>query len=88
MSVIKWSLLKTLVEKYNLFDNILKVIKHKGHRHALERVFGLLVYFNSKEKINIMFHSIHDFIPWDTTYEEYKENKFPDLEIVKVWSGR
>jgi hypothetical protein len=88
MSVIKWDFWNQIVLKHNLFDNIFKYIKNKVHRCALERVFGLLIYFNSNEKIQTFFTNIHDYIPWDTPLEDYISEKYEDLPIIKVWSGR
>ena len=88
MSIIKWEFWNQIVQRHNLFENIFQYIKNKVHRCALERVFGLLMYYNSDTRIETVFPNIHDYIPWDTTFEEYLAEKYKELPIVKVWSGR
>lgn len=92
-SVIKYSFLEKIVDKYNIF-NLLKYINNRPKRMNLERIFALICTFedNSLQTSPSLFGIIHHYIHWGYTFEGYendiKNNKINHLDIVKTWSGR
>ena len=96
-SYINYHFLDFLQQKYNLF-NMLKVIKCRGDRCCLERIYGLVIGLECKElkKINSLLGSIFTYkngeYGWGYSYNQYKDyiNKYrkSPAPIVKVWSGR
>jgi len=88
MSVIKWEFIDKINKQHLLFDNMLPHIKNRMNRHALERVFSMLAYFNDPHIKTEHFGDIHSYIKWDTKFSEYLTNDFNNYPIMKVWSGR
>lgn len=87
MSVIKWNFMNVLQEKHCIFETMLNKIKNRDCRSSLERIFGMLFYYNYNE-CKDMFGNIHHYIKEGTTYEQYKSGLYNDLPIIKVWTGR
>jgi len=92
-SVITYDFLKNIVNKYNLF-NLINYIDNRIERMNFERIFAL-VCINECNDLSInpsIFGSIHNYIKYGYTYEEYLsdkiQNKIEHLEIIKVWTGR
>lgn len=90
-TIIDYNFIKYLQDKYNIF-NILNFINNKHDRMALERIFGLLSFFENKLTFNncSLLNSIHHHImAFKLTYVEYIKikNTF-DYPIIKIWSGR
>jgi hypothetical protein len=88
MSNIKWDFLDKINSNHKLFDRLFDNMKDRLHRHAFERVFALLVYYNSPNQVVSMFGSIYDYCPWGITFDDYLNEKNPSLPIAKVWVGR
>jgi hypothetical protein len=88
MSVIKWDFLDKINKRHDLFNRIIPKITSRDRRSALERVIGLLAFYNSDNIPSTMFGDIHAYIKWGTRYSEYVSTEFPNHPIVKVWSGR
>lgn len=92
-SVIKYSFLEKIVNKYNIF-NLIKYINNRPKRMNFERIFALIctIEDNSLETSPSLFGIIHHYIHWGYTFEGYendkKNNKLDHLDIVKTWSGR
>ena len=91
-SYINYDFLHMIQSKYNIF-NALNIVKCRMDRCALERIFGTIFFNESKtlHKIVSIFGSIHKYIRWGYTYEDYEKdilaNKLP-RSVVKVWTGR
>lgn len=88
MSVITWNKLNEINENHKIFDNIFKIMNQRSYRHALERVYSLLVYYNSKKSVNSIFNNIFQYCHWGINFDEYCIGKYNHLPIVKVWVGR
>jgi hypothetical protein len=88
MAVIRWDFLDTINTKHGYFDNILPIIKEKLQGCALERVTGLLFFYNSTGKIPVLFGDIHKYCRWGITYSDYLTRKYSDLPILKIWANR
>ena len=88
MSVIKWSFIDKINKRHQLFDSILPHVTARANRHALERVFPVIAYFNDPTIKNEYFGDIHSYIRWGITFFEYLSNDFSNYPIMKVWSSR
>jgi len=91
-SVITYTFLDSIVQKYNLFS-ILQVIKTRNQRCNLERIFGLVccaedTTINQKPSIMGLIHDCEDF--GTVSFERYKThfNWYSHLAIIKTWVGR
>jgi hypothetical protein len=83
MSIIKHDYLLLINEKYNI-SKLLDVIKTRHDRCRFERVIACLLQINSKEKC--LLGDIHSYCKWGITFKE--KDKFLNLPIIKVWTGR
>jgi len=91
-SYINYEFLDHIQKKYDLF-NSLKYVKCRMDRCALERIFGAIFFHESNRlhKYTSLFGSIHHYIRWGYTYEDYQadiKNKKLPRSIIKVWTGR
>lgn len=76
--------------KYNLFS-LMKIIKTRPMRCALERIIGILFHLEFRElaALHSLLGNIWNYGKWGYTYEEYTKNHiYKHLPIVKVWTGR
>lgn len=87
MSIIRWTFLDILQQRHLIFNNLIKKIKNRSDRHALERIFGLICSYNDPN-INTFFGDIHRYIKWDTKFTDYLTQDLSQYPIVKVWSAR
>jgi hypothetical protein len=88
MVVIKWEFIDLINTNHNYFQTILPLIKEKLQGCALERITGLLIFYNSKEHIGTLFEDIHKYCRWGLTYNDYQTRKYNLLPIVKIWNNR
>lgn len=89
-SVVSLDFINLLHEKYNFFI-LLNYINTKDDRMVLERILGIIVFF----ELNItvydcsLFNSIADhFRAFQLTYEQYTKIKKSNQNIIKIWVGR
>jgi hypothetical protein len=87
MSIIRWNFLDQIDKNHKIFDNLLPQISNREHRHALERIFALIVYFNDPY-IKCQFGDIYSYITWGIQFTDYLTKDFSKYPIMKVWSGR
>ena len=90
---IKHDFLVKLNNKYSI-TNLINVIKSRNDRCALERIFGILFFMETKRKtslLGIINHSHKGALNCDYTFDKYYDNflfkKIP-AKIIKVWTGR
>lgn len=89
MSIIRWSFLEKLDEKHQIFLRLLPQIKTRGHRMGLERLFGLIAYFNDKNIKPALFGEFHTFFNrYDISFDDYLTENFCNYPIMKVLTGR
>lgn len=90
MSVIDWSFLDSLDNKYNFFDVLLASITTRYKRQCLERIFGIVVCHELKV-INVLYGNIRTYCTWGVTFQLdmlSKDTVRHRLPITKVWTGR
>ena len=86
MSIIKHDFLTRVNKKYEI-SKLLNVVLNRTNRFDFERVIAcLLQKVDYQQKHTSMFGIIHDFIPWESKWEE-KDN-FNNLPIIKIWTSR
>jgi hypothetical protein len=88
MSVIRWSFLNLIDNKHQIFLRLLPNITDRFDRCSVERVLGLISYFNDSNIKPAVFGDIHKFITWETRFIDYLTNDYSNYPIIKVWSGR
>lgn len=89
MTVITWQYLDTVCHEYHLWDRLLPRISARCHRNALERTLGVVFCHHLKQSVPSMLGIIHHYMPWDTTFAQYRRGEVPPgLPLIKVWSGR
>ena len=88
MSVIQWDFLNKIDIRHTFFENMLKQKWHRNLRSGLERVLGLVAYYNEPKIKNSIFGDIHAYIKWGTTFTEYLTQDHRKYPIVKVWASR
>jgi hypothetical protein len=91
MSIVDWTWLNGVNERYRLFDNWFPVLKDREYRCALERVFGLVAYHHLRDLVkNPLFGSIQHYVKWGVTFAEYLADyeSYQVYPLIKVWSGR
>jgi hypothetical protein len=91
-SYINYEFLDHIQKKYDLFK-ALDTVKCRMDRCALERIFGAIFFNECKglHKYTSLFGSIHTYMKWGYTYEEYEKNvseRNIPRSVVKVWTGR
>lgn len=88
-SIIEHSFLKSIVEKYNIFD-ILNYVDTRSKRMNVERIFALIVTFENDALVTdpSIYGIIHHYIHWGYTYQNYLDDPKKDLALIKVWTGR
>lgn len=100
MSVISYDFVESLVDKYDLF-RLLEVIKCRGDRQILERVFAVICNGMNKVLVNdssilgnMNRYHLRYMRPYEYSFDEYlqdkKTGKFENLglPIIKVLTGR
>ena len=91
MSIVTWEWIDEVEKRYHLFENWFPVLKDRGYRCALERVFGLVAYHHLWTRVKEpVFGSIQHYVRWGITFMEYlnKYEEYRSYPIIKVWSGR
>jgi hypothetical protein len=92
-SIIDYSFLEKIVNKYNIFK-LIHYIDTRSIRMDFERIFGLICFYENSNLLNniSLYGIIHHYIHWGYTYDNYindkNNNKIDHLDIIKVWSGR
>jgi len=88
--ITTYDLLKTIVDKYNLFI-LLDKIKTRNDRMDFERIIGLLYSIETDFKIKNLFGDIHDYT-FPDSLEDYmhlkQTDKLNNSYIIKLFSGR
>ena len=90
--VTTYDLLKTIVEKYNLFI-LLDKITTRDDRMDFERIIGLLYNIETDFQIKSILGDLHEYIPkLPNTLQEYinlkESNKLTNLPVIKLFTGR
>jgi len=91
MSIVDWTWVDKVIQRYQLFDRWFPVLKDREYRCAMERVFGLVAYHNLRNLVKKpMFGSIQHYVKWGVTFAEYLADyeAYQVYPIIKVWSGR
>jgi hypothetical protein len=83
MTTITHDFLMQVNNKYNL-SLLLNVILTRNDRMCFERVLACLLQFEAPQ--NTRFGNIHNYIPWETRYED--RHLYTHLPLLKVWTGR
>lgn len=91
-SVISFSFLDSIFQKYNLFC-LMDSILSRNERYHFERIFAVICSYELREKDISMFGKIHSYSwGWGYTFEQYLNHKITGeikhLPLVKVWCGR
>ena len=82
--------LQMINRKYKL-SNLVDVITNREERCCLERIMGAIFYKEcmSLYKIHSLLGNIWKYQKWGYTNSEYlKQNKYPQLPIIKIFTGR
>lgn len=94
MSIINYSFLKGLVDKYHFF-HWLSMVFSRNERYIIERVFAVLCCIEDRGAIKSLFGDIYEvprnfqFFWADYCKGSWKtDNNMKSLPILKVWSGR
>jgi hypothetical protein len=87
MCVIKWSFLDSMVRMFDFF-NVIPACKKRIQRSALERVFALACFMAlGRRRVPVMVSSIHDCFDFgEINFGNFE--KFGDVALLKLWSGR
>lgn len=91
MSIVDWSWLNNVEQRYHLFENWFPVLKNREYRCAMERVFGVVAYHYLRTRVRpALFGSIQHYIKWGLTFMEYLKDyeSYASYPMIKVWSGR
>lgn len=96
-TIITYDKLKYLNDKYNFINICLVEINNRERRMVFERIIGLLICLETKNKITLL-GNIHHYLYWAkgnyrfnyTKFKDYQKIKKlnPDLPIIKIFSGR
>jgi len=91
MSIVDLDWLDEVVQRYDLFDRWLPLLKNREYRCALERVFGVVAYHHRRTRVRPpLFGGIQQYIRWGVTFSDLllREEEYAGYPIMKVWSGR
>ena len=83
MTIISHNYLTFINKKYD-FSKLLDKILNRYNRCSFERVFACLLQKN--HKMDSLFGNIHWYCKWGITFDQ--KDKYNDLPLIKVWSGR
>ena len=83
MTIISHDYLTFINEKYDI-SRLLDKILNRYNRCSFERVFACLLQKN--HKMDSLFGNIHWYCKWGITFDQ--KDKYNDLPLIKVWSGR
>jgi len=89
MCVMDYAFVTLLNDKYDLFI-LLRHIKVRQHRMALERIIATIIFFENKVTLNdcSFYGCIHSFpLAFRLNYELYKKIEL-HRPIIKVWFSR
>ena len=94
MSVIDYSFLKDLVDKYHFFY-WLSMVFSRNERYVIERVFAILCCIEDRGAMKSLMGDIYEFPrTFKFLWEDYcngnwkTENSMNSLPLLKVWAGR
>lgn len=93
MSVIDYSFVKVLAEKYNFFI-LLHHINNRDKRMCFERVYALVCSYEKKiqNENASLFNNIMTYTRDGYSFEEYMFEQMNNidrgLELTKIWTGR
>lgn len=83
MSIIKHDYLVFINNKYDI-SKLIDYVKTRYNRMSFERVLACLLQKNSKKET--LLGNIHKYCKWGIKYTE--KEKYKNLPIIKVWTGR
>ena len=83
MSIIKHDYLVFINKKYDI-SKLIDYVKTRYNRMSFERVLACLLQKNSKKET--LLGNIHRYCKWGIKYTE--KEKYKNLPIIKVWTGR
>ena len=83
MTIISHDYLTFINQKYDI-SILLDKILNRYNRCSFERVFACLLQKN--HKMDSLFGNIHWYCKWGITFDQ--KDKYNDLPLIKVWSGR
>ena len=83
MTTITHDFLTQVNNKYDL-SLLLDVILTRRDRMCFERIIACLLQIEAPQKTR--FGNIHNYMPWETTYED--RHLHTKLPLLKVWTGR
>ena len=92
MSIVHWNFLSHLHDKYSIFS-LVEVVKTRGHRSNMERVFAMLFTIEDSGCITSVFGDIFGYPkPYPFSWDDYLgwlSRKWRDpMPVLKVWTGR
>jgi len=83
MSIIKHDYLTEINNKYDI-SKLLGCVLNRNNRCSFERVLACLLQINEK---NIsLLGNIHKYCDWGINFEQ--KDKYKNLPLIKVWTGR
>ena len=96
MTIIHYSVVLEINEKFHIFSTLLKYIKTRQDRMYFERILGVVLYYYHKKSNNTdnnsVFGNIQTYCEWGYTYQMYIDDKIdkkiPELPLIKCWTGR
>tara|TARA_Y100000816_G_scaffold86748_1_gene59724 strand:- start:1869 stop:2825 length:957 start_codon:yes stop_codon:yes gene_type:complete len=95
MSIISHELLKEMNEKFDIFNILMKNIKVRNDRKALERILPLCLKNMNINTYSSLLGNIHHWCKmhygkfWDLNINEYNNSNIKnECLITKIWTGR
>jgi hypothetical protein len=83
MAIITYDYLQEVNNKYDL-SKLLPHIKTRGDRMTFERIIACVLQKNHKKEC--LLGNIHRYCKWGIRYNEMQ--KYNNLPVIKIWSGR
>ena len=91
MSAISWTFLDEIDSKFNFFANLLPVVKARGQRMGLERIFACICTVADPSLLSSphLLGDIHNY-RWgrNISFQEYVQGANRDMPVVKILTGR
>lgn len=88
-SIVKYDFVKILNDKYDFFI-LCNFVKNRGNRCSIERMIGLMMYYEKRFTGPIsLFGEIFSFpMAFRLNYGMYKSGKIKNRAMIKVWNSR
>jgi hypothetical protein len=84
MSIIKHDYLTEINNKYDI-SKLLGCVLNRYNRCSFERVIACLLQINENNTTSLL-GNIHNYCKWGITFEQ--KDKYKNLPLIKVWTGR